>query len=97
MILEVAEIHITEGEQAKFEQAVNQSIKEYISVTEGYIDAQLQRSVEEPTRYLLLVHWETIEAHMVNFRQSERFPQHRALIGPYFTRPPHVHHFVQRE
>jgi heme-degrading monooxygenase HmoA len=94
LILEVAEIHIHDGEQTAFEQAVHQSIETYISVTEGYIDSSLQRSVEEPTRYLLLVQWTTIEAHMVNFRESERFPQHRALIGPYFARPPHIQHFV---
>ena len=94
MILEVAEIYINDEVRPAFERAIRQSLEMYVSVTEGFIDAELQCSIEEPTRYLLLVHWETIEAHLVNFRESERFPKHRALIGPYFAHPPKVQHFV---
>jgi len=94
LILEVAEIYINDGDQPAFEQAMRQSLETYVSITEGFIDAELQCSIEEPTRYLLLVHWETIEAHMVNFRESERFSKHRALISPYFAHPPKVQHFT---
>jgi len=97
MILEVAEVHIREGTDAAFEQAVQQSIDNYISVTDGYIDAELRRSMEDPTRYLLLIQWETLQAHTVNFRESDRFEKHRALISPYFAEAPFVQHFERCE
>jgi len=93
MILEVAEVYINAGTGAEFEAATQQSIDQYISVTEGYISAELKRSMEDPTRYLLLIQWETLEAHTVNFRESDRFDKHRALISPFFAKAPFVQHF----
>jgi len=93
MILEVAEVHIKADTGEAFAEAVQQSIKDYISVTDGYISAELQRSIEDPTRFLLMIQWETLEAHTVNFRQSARFDKHRALISPFFAEAPFVQHF----
>jgi len=93
MILEVAEVHVKPDTGDDFAKAVNQSIKDYISVTDGYISAELQRSIEDPTRFLLMIQWETLEAHTVNFRESDRFDKHRALISPFFAEAPFVQHF----
>jgi hypothetical protein len=30
---------------------------------------------------------------MVGFRQSDAFPQWRAIVGPFFAAPPVVEHF----
>lgn len=95
MILEVAEIHIIAGQNSAFEAAVSEGVPTFAQ-TDGYIRHQLQQSIEEPTRYLLLIHWESVEAHTVNFRESERFPQWRALISPFFAKPPYVQHFEVR-
>lgn len=95
MINEVAEFYIKEGAGAAFERALRESTEKYISSTEGYIGSQLHRSIEDPSRYLLLIQWESVEAHTVNFRESEVFPKHRALISPYFEKPPFVQHFEQ--
>lgn len=93
MILEVAEIYIKDGTNDEFEAAIHESAKNYISPTEGFINYELQRSMEDTTRYLLLIQWETLEAHTVNFRNSESFPHHRLLISPYFAKAPFVQHF----
>ncbi len=93
MILEVAEVNVQEGTGADFEAAVHQSAAQYISKTDGFISYELRRSIEEPTRYLLMIQWETVEAHTVNFRESDIFPKHRELISPYFAKLPYVQHF----
>jgi len=93
MILEIAEIHVQEGTGEQFEAGLKESAEKYISKTEGYTKHELRRSMEEPTRYILLVTWETLDAHMVNFRESDTFPKHRALISPYFAQPPNIQHF----
>jgi len=93
MILEVAEVYIQDGQNDGFEEAIRETVKLYISTIEGYISHKLQRSMEDATRYLLMIEWETLEAHTVNFRQSDVFDKHRALISPFFAKPPFVQHF----
>ena len=41
---------------------------------------------------MLLIDWETVEAHTVEFRGSDRFGKWRALVGPYFDGDPYVEH-----
>ena len=42
---------------------------------------------------MLLVEWESVQAHTENFRNSDRFPQWRGHIGPFFATPPTVEHY----
>ena len=55
---------------------------------------RLTRGVESPSRFVLLVDWDSVEAHEGNFRASDRFGRWRAAIGPHFARPPQVGHYV---
>ena len=92
MIVEHAEFSIAEADAEKFEAAFAEA-KQLLAQTEGFQWARMHRGVERPGSYLLLVGWESVEAHMVNFRESERFPTWRALIGPYFASTPNVEHY----
>jgi len=92
MIVERAEFTIAEADAEQFEAAYAQA-KKLLAQTEGMQWAHMHRGVERPGSYLLLVGWESLEAHTVNFRESERFPQWRALIGPYFAAAPQVEHY----
>ena len=94
MILEAAQIHVKAGEEAAFEAAMRKAAP-VIARTDGYLSHILQRCVETPGRYLLLVHWETLEAHTVNFRESPAFPEWRAIIGPFFASAPVVEHYEE--
>lgn len=91
MILEVADITVHAESADGFADAVAKGL-ELLAETPGFVSARLTRSHETPTRFLLLVDWESIEAHNVNFRQSERFPRWRAIIGPFLDGPIHVEH-----
>jgi heme-degrading monooxygenase HmoA len=93
MILEVAEIEIRAGAAEAFEAAVAHGLDTVVRHSPGFIGARLRRGIESPQRYLLLVEWETLEAHTVGFRQSERFAQWRAIVGPHVAQPPRVEHF----
>jgi len=93
MILEHALLSITPGQQAPFEQAFTEAEK-VISRAEGYLGHQLQRGLESPATYLLLVRWATLEAHTVGFRQGPLFGEWRGLIGAFFAAPPAVEHFA---
>ncbi|KAJ4459413.1 putative antibiotic biosynthesis monooxygenase [Paratrimastix pyriformis] len=92
MILEHAEFHIHPGKQAEFEAAVKLGVETIISKTPGFIAYQLQHSVEQPETYFLFIRWETLEAHVVGFRESPAFPAWRAVVGPFFASAPNVMH-----
>lgn len=94
MILEVADIRITPGRQAEFEAAIAHGAATVIAQAEGYLGHQVQKCVETPERYLLLVQWQTLEHHTVTFRGGPLFPQWRAIVGPFFAQPPSVEHFT---
>lgn len=91
MIFEVASLTIDPARAAEFEAAVAQA-KPHFEAARGFVSFALQRVIEEPGAYRLLVGWETVEAHMVDFRESEGFQHWRGLAGPFFVAPPSVVH-----
>ena len=92
MVLEVALIDVTPGSEEAFATAYAQA-EPLVAGTPGCRSMRMTRGVETPTRFVLLVEWDSVEDHQV-FRDSDRFPQWRALIGPHFATPPHVEHFA---
>lgn len=92
MILEVAIMKIKPGETANFEAAFPKA-EAIFSTIPGYISHEMQRCIETRGRYHLLIRWENIDAHMINFRQSPKFQEFRALIGGFFAEPPVAEHF----
>jgi heme-degrading monooxygenase HmoA len=93
MILEIADIRIQPGKQAEFDAAVQRGLREVISKAKGFLGFQVQKCIETPERYVLLIRWQTLENHTVDFRQSQAFQEWRAIVGPFFATPPHVEHF----
>ena len=92
MVLELALIDVTPGSEQAFAAAYAQA-KELVGDTPGCRSMRMTRGVETPTRFVLLVEWDSVEDHQV-FRDSDRFPQWRALIAPHFVAPPQVEHYV---
>jgi quinol monooxygenase YgiN len=91
MVTEIAHLEIKAGEEALFEKKVAQA-KPYFLAAKGCHGVTLHRSIEKPEQYQLFVKWETVENHMVDFRQSNGFEQWRALAGPHFAQAPWVEH-----
>ena len=93
MILEVADIRILPGQQAAFESAARHGIETVIAQAKGFMSYEIRSSIESPERYLLLLTWNTLEAHTVSFRGSPAHAQWRSLVAKYFAQPPFVEHF----
>jgi heme-degrading monooxygenase HmoA len=94
MILEVADIRIAPGQQAAFDEAIVRGVTTVISQAQGYRGYKVNRGVESPDRYLLMIFWDTLEDHTVAFRGGPLFAQWRAIVGPFFAQPPQVEHFT---
>lgn len=93
MVLEVAEIRVLSGSEQDFETAYR-GVRAVLTSTPGCRSARMTHCIESPTRFVLLVEWDSVEAHDQNFRASERFGTWRAAIGPFFAGPPVVEHFT---
>ncbi len=94
MILEHADIRIDPSKAAEFEAAIERGASTVIGKAKGFKGYQVQRSIESPGRYLLLIQWETLENHTVDFRGSAAFAEWRAIVGPFFAQPPVVEHLA---
>jgi heme-degrading monooxygenase HmoA len=92
MILEVAMLDVIPGQEALFEQHFRVA-REIISSMKGYRKHQLQKCLEKPNRYLLLVEWERLEDHTVGFRQSVEYGQWKALLHEFYDPFPTVEHY----
>ena len=93
MILELADIRITPGKQAEFDLAIQRGVQNVISQAQGFCGYKINKGMESPERYVLMIFWETLENHTVDFRNSPAFAEWRAIVGPYFAAPPVVEHF----
>ncbi|CAG9186145.1 antibiotic biosynthesis monooxygenase family protein [Cupriavidus pampae] len=91
MIHEIAQITVKPGMEAQFEAGVTQA-KPLFARARGCLSMNLQRSIEQPAQYNLVVGWETVEDHMVHFRESDDFQTWRKLVGDTFAAPPNVYH-----
>jgi heme-degrading monooxygenase HmoA len=94
MILELADIRIQPGKQAEFDAAIQRGVSQVISKAKGFRGYKINKGIESPERYALMIFWDTLENHTVDFRESPAFQEWRAIVGPYFAAPPAVEHFT---
>ena len=95
MVLEIAQIDVKPGSEAEFESGVAKAAPLF-KRAKGCRSVELQRSIENPSRYRLFVGWETVEAHTVDFRGSADFQEWRKLVAHCFAGAPEVEHVEQR-
>ena len=93
MILEIADIRILPGKGKEFDAAIKRGVESVASKAKGFRGYKVNRGIESSDRYILMIYWDTLENHTVDFREGPLFPQWRAIVGPYFAVPPSVEHF----
>ncbi|MEI6709693.1 MAG: antibiotic biosynthesis monooxygenase family protein [Actinomycetota bacterium] len=93
MITEHVLVHITSGQESAFEASVAQALP-IITAAPGCHQAVVRRQFEDPSTYLLLIDWESVEAHMA-FRQSDLFPKWKGWTWAFYDQPAQVSHFHQ--
>lgn len=91
MVLEIGLIQVTPGREDDFADAYRQA-RPILASTPGCRSVRMTRGIESPSRFVLLVEWDSVADHEVSFRQTDRFVRWRELIGPYFAEPPAVEH-----
>ncbi len=90
--LEVARLDVRPGRTEAFERDFAEA-RALPAQIDGFQRLELRRCVEVPNRYLLLVWWDSVEAHTRGFRGSEQYARWRALLHHYYDPFPEVEHY----
>lgn len=93
MVREHAILDVCPGQEEDFEQAFAEA-KDIISSVAGFRSLALDRCIELPSRYLLLVEWDHLEDHTEGFRGSPEYERWRQLLHHFYDPFPHVEHYA---
>ena len=92
MILESAVLEVRPDATDAFEVAFAEA-QHIIAAMPGYLSHDLLKCLENHHRYLLLVRWETLEAHTEGFRNSAEYQRWRELLHHFYEPFPTVEHY----
>jgi len=93
MVLELAILNVIPGREAEFERAFG-GAKGIIASMPGFASLELQKCLERPNRYALLVRWSRLEDHTVGFRQSAEYQRWKQLLHHFYDPFPDVEHYT---
>jgi len=92
MILESAVLDVKPDQTRQFEAAFSKA-RRIISASPGHLSHELQRCIEKPNRYLLLVRWRTVQDHTEGFRKSAPYQEWKRLLHHFYDPFPVVEHY----
>ena len=92
MITEHAVLPVVPGREPEFIEAMERA-KSIIAASPGFVSLRVERCMEQPSQFLLLVEWETLEDHTEGFRGSAAYEEWRSLLHHFYDPFPVVEHF----
>ena len=92
MITEHAVLEVMPGQEDAFVEAMG-TAKALIAASPGFVSLRVERCVERPSRFLLLVEWDMLEDHTEGFRGSAAYEEWRAALHHFYDPFPVVEHF----
>lgn len=92
MITEHALLEVIPGQEDAFLEAM-EIAKAHIAGSPGFVSLRVERCVERPGRFLLLVEWGRLEDHTEGFRGSAAYQDWRAALHHFYDPFPVVEHF----
>jgi heme-degrading monooxygenase HmoA len=92
VITEHAVLEVIPGQEQAFVDAMG-TAKALIAASPGFVSLRVERCIERPSCFLLLVEWETLEDHTEGFRGSAAYEEWRAALHHFYDPFPVVEHF----
>jgi heme-degrading monooxygenase HmoA len=92
VITEHALLEVIAGQEGAFLEAMEEA-KTLIAASPGFVSLRVERGVERPGCFLLLVEWERLEDHTEGFRGSAAYREWRAALHHFYDPFPVVEHF----
>ena len=94
MLVERTEVQIKEGVEDEFAAVMGEKGVALLKGLDGVNSVSFGRGLENPDKFMLLIEWENMDAHMA-FRKHARYPEFRSLISPY-SKGGNMEHFNMR-
>ncbi len=82
MLLERAELLIKPGVEDEFAATMQERALPLLRADPGVVAVQFGRGVENPSKFMLLVEWTSLEAHAA-FKSSATYMPFVQTFGPY--------------
>ena len=92
MITEHALLQVIAGREEEFLASMERA-KALIAASPGFVSLRVERGVERPSCFLLLVEWARLEDHTEGFRGSPAYQEWRAALHHFYDPFPVVEHF----
>ena len=92
MITEHALLEVVPGREEEFSAAMA-SASRLIAASPGFVSLRVERCIERPSCFLLLVEWQRLEDHTEGFRGSAAYVEWRAALHHFYEPFPVVEHF----
>jgi heme-degrading monooxygenase HmoA len=92
VITEHALLEVITGQEDAFVEAMTKA-KALISASPGFVSLRVERGVERPSCFLLLVEWERLKDHTEGFRGSPAYQNWRTALHHFYDPFPVVEHF----
>jgi heme-degrading monooxygenase HmoA len=93
VITEHALLEVVPGREDEFLDAMEKA-KAIIAASPGFVSLRIERGIERPSCFLLLVEWERLEDHTEGFRGSEAYQAWRRALHHFYEPFPVVEHFA---
>ncbi len=92
MTVEIIRYSVAAGREDEFEAAYGEAGR-YLSESANCLGYEITRCVEEPSRYIVRIEWDSLEGHMDGFRKSRDFSKFFALARPFFDSIEEMRHY----
>jgi heme-degrading monooxygenase HmoA len=92
MVTEKATLEVNPSQTDEFEAAFAEAIL-LLDASPGSHNARLERCIEIPSRYQLVVEWDSLESHTEVFRNSALYEKFRDLLIHFYVEKPAVSHY----
>ena len=93
VITEHALLEVVPGQEDAFVAAMEEA-RHLIAASPGFVSLRVERCIERPSCFLLLVEWERLEDHTEGFRGSAAYQQWRTALHHFYDPFPVVEHFT---
>ena len=94
MITEHAVLQVIPGREDEFLGAMKGATP-LIAGSPGFVSMRVERCLEKPGTFLLLVEWENLQSHTEGFRGSEAYAEWRSRLHHFYDPFPVVEHFEE--
>ncbi|WP_067726923.1 antibiotic biosynthesis monooxygenase family protein [Oceanobacillus damuensis] len=92
MVQEIFMLEVKSGNEEEFEKAFKQATA-FMTTAKGYNGAELNRCVEQQNKYLVSVSWNSVEDHVIDFKNTSEFEEMKKILGPFYLSVPKVQHY----